>query len=70
LRPDSDNPQFMRSGVANKFPTADVDYEKEWQHTPLPESNTTGELSWFNSPDKDNFWVGIHKYSDLTASNR
>jgi len=38
-----------------------VECEKEWwQHTPLSESNTNGELSWFNSPDTDTiFWAGI-----------
>ena len=36
-------------------------YEGEWrQHTPLSESNTNGEPSWFNSPDiNTNFWAGM-----------
>jgi len=45
-----------------------VDHEKEWrQHTPLSESNTNGERSWFNSPDTDtNVWAGM-QWLDSTA---
>jgi len=39
---------------------AELDYEEWWQHTQLSESNTNGEQSWFNSPNKDtNFWAGM-----------
>jgi len=39
----------------------DIDYEEEWwQHTPLSESNTSGEQLWFNYFDTDAiFWARI-----------
>jgi len=55
LRPGGDNPKFMRPGTANRFPTADVDYEKEHNSTHPCWSLTPVVLDFFSVSQRRNF---------------